>query len=130
MTKRFPLHIRFADVDMAGHVHNAVYLQYFESARIQYLSSSIPVDWSWKKVGIVLARNEVDYLKPIFLQDRIEADVTLIKVGDKSFDLEYAIVRHSKGAEEICARGKSVQVIFDFERLVPVGIPVEWGLEV
>lgn len=130
MTKRFPLQIRFSDVDMAGHVHNAVYLQYFESARIQYLSASIPVDWSWKKVGIVLARNEVDYLRPIFLQDRIEAEVTLCKVGDKSFDLEYAIIRHSKGEEEVCARGKSVQVCFNFEQMKTVSVPLEWGLKI
>ena len=31
---RVPIQIRFADVDMARHVHNAVYLHWFEAARM------------------------------------------------------------------------------------------------
>ena len=32
-----PLQVRFADVDMARHVHNAVYLHWFETGRMALL---------------------------------------------------------------------------------------------
>ena len=31
-----PITVAFRDLDMLGHVNNAVYLSYFESARIAY----------------------------------------------------------------------------------------------
>ncbi len=39
-----PIQIRFADVDMAHHVHNAVYLQWFELARMELLRRFIAPD--------------------------------------------------------------------------------------
>ena len=32
----YPIHIRFGDTDALGHVNNAVYMSYFESARLAY----------------------------------------------------------------------------------------------
>ena len=35
------IQIRFGDCDIAGHVHNAAYLHYFESARIQFFVTEL-----------------------------------------------------------------------------------------
>ena len=59
-----PIQIRFADVDMAGHVHNAVHLHWFETARMALQERFIPAEHDWREQGLILARNEVDYRMP------------------------------------------------------------------
>ena len=52
--------VRFSDIDAMGHVNNAIYLNYFEQARMSFFQESIGKEWDWKKDGIVLGRNEID----------------------------------------------------------------------
>jgi len=48
--------IRFSDIDSFGHVNNAVYLTYFEIARIGYWKEII--NWDWSNTGIILGRSD------------------------------------------------------------------------
>jgi len=121
-----PIQIRFADVDMAHHVHNAVYLHWFELARMELLRQFIAPDHDWKKQGLILARNEVDYRRPIHLRDRIEAECQAGRIGSKSFDLHYRILRLKDGREEVCAEGRSVMVCFDYSANRSVDILPAW----
>ena len=45
---RVPIDVRWRDLDPLGHVNNAVYLSYFEIARVRYaqalLPDALPVD--------------------------------------------------------------------------------------
>ena len=121
-----PLQIRFADLDMAHHVHNAVYLHWFELARMELLRTFIPRGHDWKKQGLILARNEVDYRLPVHLQDGVEAECWCSTIGTKSFDLSYAVRRVSGGRPEVCAEGRSVLVCFDYAEGRSMEIPSEW----
>lgn len=123
---RIPIQIRFADVDMAQHVHNAVYLHWFELARMELLRRFIPPGHDWKKAGLILARNEADYRRPIHLHDRIEAECRAGRIGTKSFDLHYRIMRVTKGETGICAEGRSVMVCFDYTTNSPIPVPAAW----
>lgn len=123
MTGKYPVEIRFSDVDMAGHVHNAAYFQYFEMSRIKFFYDKIAgKNWDWKKQSLVVAHNEIDYFKPIFLNDRIEVEVSIAEMGTKSFKLLYQVMR----GEEICAKGNTVMVCFDVEQQTSIAIPKEW----
>jgi len=121
-----PIQIRFADLDMAHHVHNAVYLHWFELARMELLRQFIPPGHDWKKLGLILARNEVDYRQTIHLHDRIVGHCHAGRIGTKSFDLHYRIVRVKEGQEELCAEGRSVMVCFDYAANGPIAVPQEW----
>ncbi|HRD53589.1 MAG TPA: thioesterase family protein [Flavobacteriales bacterium] len=121
-----PIQIRFADLDMAHHVHNAVYLHWFELSRMELLRRFIPSGHDWKQQGLILARNEVDYRLPIHLHDRIEGHCQAGRIGSKSFDLHYRIVREKEGKEEICAEGRSVMVCFDYAANGSIELPQEW----
>ena len=87
------LEIRFADIDMAGHVHNSKYLCYFEQGRIDFLSEMAGSDWDWRKKGLVLGRNEIDYISPIYLNDEICIVTKCDHVGIKSFTLSYELFK-------------------------------------
>jgi len=113
---------RFADFDMMGHVNNAVYFTYMEIARTKYWKHAI--SWDWEKTGVVIAQASLDYILPVFLKDQISMYVRTSRIGNTSFDLEYLLVKHVNGKEEVCAKGKSVCVAFDYAAKRPAAIPV------
>jgi acyl-CoA thioester hydrolase len=121
MTPYIP-EIRFADIDAMGHVNNAVYFSYYEQARIHFFAQLIGGGWDWKRQGILVARNETDYIRPVLFNDKVEIQCTCQHVGTKSFTISYEIKR----GEELCAKGSTVLVCFDYEKQVTIAIPAEW----
>ena len=121
-----PIQIRFADLDMAHHVHNAVYLHWFELARMALLRSFIPQGHDWKKQGLILARNEVDYRLPVHLHDQVEVECWSSAIGNKSFDLSYAVRRVNSDRPAVVAEGRSVLVCFDYAEGRTVEIVADW----
>jgi acyl-CoA thioester hydrolase len=109
-----PIQVRFRDLDALGHVNNAVYLTYLEVARTAYFSRLEP-DWVGKG-HFILARAEVDFLRPILLQDPVEVGVRVVRLGRSSFDMEYLVL----AAGEEAARGKTVQVWLEGGRPAPL----------
>ena len=120
------LKVRFSDCDMMQHVNNAIYLNYFEEARIHYFRNLLGVDWDWNKNGILLRKNELEYLKPVFLNDPVEIYCYLKHIGEKSFTLAYEV----KVNGEIRTTGVSVLVCYDstIHRSVPVSEKMREGL--
>jgi len=104
------IQVRFADCDIMGHVNNAVYLSYFEQARMHYFSQMVGDEWDWKKQGVILVKNEVEYLAPIFLHDVPVIKVFLDEIGTKSFTLSYEVLVNG----QLKSRGKSKLVSYDF----------------
>lgn len=116
---RVPVEVRFRDLDSLGHVNNAVYLTYFEVARIAYIARlglSDPV-----RPTMLLARIEVDYLRPVHLGEPVEIGLRTSVVGTKSFTLDCELTASGEPA----ARAKSVQVWFDPAQGRSVPIPDE-----
>ncbi|AMA75025.1 esterase [Thermus parvatiensis] len=101
---KVPVQVRFRDLDALGHVNNAVYLTYFEVARVAYFSR-LERDWVGRG-HFILARAEVDFLRPIHLEDPVEVGVRVVRIGRSSFDMEYRV--EVRGEE--AARGRTVQV--------------------
>jgi len=115
--------IRFSDLDFYGHVNNAIYLTYFEIARSNYWRDV--VKWDWNNNGIILARSEVTYLKPITRHDEIACYVRTTRIGNSSFDVMHVLVKVTEEGEEICTTGKTVCISYDYSIHKPVKIPAE-----
>jgi acyl-CoA thioester hydrolase len=120
------LEIRFADIDVAGHVNNAVYLSYFEQGRIQYFKEVIGDSWDWKKYGIIVARNEIDYLRPVLLHDEVYVTASFGEVGNKSFKMHMHIYKKTETQTIDCARGIVTVVCFDYEKQQTIPVPHVW----
>ena len=79
--------IRFADMDIMGHVNNANYLTYMESARIKYFNDVIGDKINWTKNGFILARAVVDFKAPVHLMDEeLIIYIKCSKICNKRFD--------------------------------------------
>jgi len=78
-----PLEVYYFDTDAGGVVHNIAYLRMVEIARTQLAAA---LGWSLEEMnrtGLVpvVARTEIDYLKPARLGDRltVTAELTLLE---------------------------------------------------
>ncbi|MFK8037999.1 MAG: acyl-CoA thioesterase [Crocinitomicaceae bacterium] len=117
------IQIRFSDCDMLSHVNNAVYLQYFETARIHFFNQELP-NWDWTKQGIILARNTIDYIKPVFLDDACEIEVYCTQIGNSSFTLAYNVKVCKNDKIILKSTGESILVCFDFLENKTIPIPL------
>jgi acyl-CoA thioester hydrolase len=127
-TYRFahPIEVRYGDLDPQGHLNNAKYLTYFEQARIQYLIhlGLFRPGQSFLEIGIILAEARVTFLKPVHFGQSVEVCVRVIRLGNKSFEMEY-LLRDRQTHEEL-ARGSSVQVTYDYHTAQTIPIPPTW----
>ena len=78
--KPVEIQIRFSDIDVMGHVNNATYLSYFEYTRMHYFEKLLGLKWEWKKHGILLVRNEIEYLNKITINE--SGDIIYYYKGD------------------------------------------------
>ena len=120
---RTTIQLRFSDLDLYGHVNNATYLTYFETARTHYWREVL--QWDWNINGIILARSEVNYIKPINRDDVIACYVRTTRIGNSSFDVMHVLVKVTDEGEEICTTGKTVCISYDYSVHKPVKIPAE-----
>ncbi|WP_336275897.1 thioesterase family protein [Nocardioides sp. B-3] len=107
----YPLHVRFSDVDVYGHVNNVKYFEYFRESRIpmmERLGRSLP------EAGfhVVVAQTDVDYKVPIlFRLEPYDVHSRITHVGTKSFTIESEI----RDGETLLSRARVVLVCFDSE---------------
>lgn len=125
-----PIQIRFKDIDVMGHVNNANHFTYLELARTQYFDDVVSDSINWKEEGIILAHLEIDYKKPILLQDNLFVYSRVSKLGSKSFEFEYHIVVENDDSIYIVASGKSVQVCFNYVSSKTIPVPDSWRAKV
>ncbi len=119
MMKPARIQVRFADLDVMGHVNNSVYLTYFEYARVYYFNQLLGTQWDWRTSGVLLVKNVVEYNRPVLLNDTPEIYLYLAHVGTKSFEFYYEL----KVNDEICTTGSSVMVCFDSATQRSIEIP-------
>ncbi|WP_439489236.1 acyl-CoA thioesterase [Algoriphagus sp.] len=117
-----PIQIRFSDIDGYLHVNNGLYFNYFEHARAEYLDKTC--NWNVMETGCVVGRIEIDYVRPIHLEDQIEALVRCTRVGNTSFDLEHFLVGKAKNGEQATfARCKCIMVTVDMNTMKTIPVP-------
>ena len=119
--------IRFADIDSFGHVNNAYYLTYFEIARTAYWSEILK--WDLNVIGIILAKAEITFIKPIMLNDELIAYVKTSRIGNKSFTIDYALATIKNGQEDICTTGRTVCITYNYEEKCSTLIPENYRLK-
>ena|SRR5215218_4478881 len=104
-----------------GHVNNAVFLTYIESARVAFLQQ-LGAATTLEDMSIIVARIEIDFRAPVGFGEEVEVAVRASRFGGKSFDLDYEL----RVGGRIVSEAKSVLVAYDYGTGEPVEIPHEW----
>ena len=121
------MRVRNFEVDWQGIVHNSIYLQYFETARIEYLRGIghvLDIASINRGSRVVLARNEVDYIFPARFDDLLEVGTKVSLVGTSSFIFEGVIRIH--GTDTLIAKNRAVHVWLDPGGGYPVPVPARF----
>jgi acyl-CoA thioester hydrolase len=114
--------VTFRDIDMFGHVNNAAYLTYIESARVAYYTALTGLT-DPREFGMTLASAKVDFLKPIFYGQTVRVYTRIGRVGNKSWTLEHEIRDAQTG--ELMATGSTVNVHYDYKSEQALPLPAE-----
>ncbi len=123
MSKQFTVQmdVRFADLDMYGHVNSTTFFTYMETARVKLFMDTFQ-ELTKKGILLVVVSAECNYKKEIFLNDKVFVTVSLDKLGNSSFDLTYDI---HNGDGKLFAVGKTTLVAIDAKQKAPIALPKE-----
>ena len=119
-----PVQIRFNDIDIAGHVYNGIYQEYFDLARLDYFRKVLGEALNWKKTGLVIVSIQTDFSVPLYLEDQVEIKSRVCVLGEKSLQMQQQVIKN--GNQETAATGKTVLVCYDMQNKKAVSIPHEW----
>ncbi|MFT4468674.1 acyl-CoA thioesterase [Arthrobacter sulfonylureivorans] len=133
---RFPIQLRFSDVDSYGHVNNVTYLEYLETARVllHQLRPELPAaaggqsGATLRELGgtdnrTLVGRQEIEYRVPLDLRtEPVHVRVWVTRIGNSSFDLGYAVVDEDRTGT-VHALGASTMVLAAAATGRPVPLP-------
>lgn len=103
--------VAWGEMDAFQHVNNTVYLRWFETARMEWLTKVAFTDSSG--AGPILARTEIDYRLPVVWPDTVEVALGVVATGTSSVTLGYRITSEKHGGG-VVAEGVTVIVRFDY----------------
>ena len=111
---------RWMDNDVYGHVNNALYYAFFDTAINEYLIAEGGLDITGAVVGFA-AESQCQYLRPLAFPGVIEIGLRVGKLGNSSVRYELAIFK--QGEPFASAAGYFVHVFVDRETQKPVPMP-------
>jgi acyl-CoA thioester hydrolase len=105
--------VAWGELDAYGHVNNANYLRWFETARFHYFElTGIIALHEMERKGPILARSEVDYLAPVGFPDELLVNMRISKIGNSSLISHNEVWSTRQG--RLCARSRHVIVMVDY----------------
>ncbi len=109
MAHHYACYVRWSDVDAYGHVNNVKYFEYFQEARIAFMTS-LAEDAFSSRGTFVVARQGVHYLRPLlFRREPYDIVSKVRRVGTSSYDLSAQIV----DGTTVLSRCSTTVVAFD-----------------
>ncbi len=118
--------VYYYDTDAGGVVHNVAYLRLIEAARTDLAEA---LGWTVKEMGEtgiapVIARTEIDYLRPARLGDVIRIEGRLTKLEKIRFHLHFDLFRDADSLKLAHCRQTMVTVNLATGR--PQAVPKAW----
>jgi acyl-CoA thioester hydrolase len=116
--------VRFGDLDAMRHLNNVAFLQFFESARIAYITTVVPShrptdpDDDW---GLIFAECHINYRSPAFFDEEIRTHVRPTQLRRSSVRIEFRMT--SEGDGRLLAEGWGALVGYDYAAGAAAALP-------
>ena len=113
--------VRYCETDQMGLVHHGSYINYFEEARIAWISNLGFSYSEMEKSGIILPVSKINviYLRPAYFDDDLLVSVELAELPTSRLIFNYTI----KKEEEVIVTGTTVLAFLNKETKKPVKCP-------
>ncbi|MCD6116637.1 acyl-CoA thioesterase [bacterium] len=112
------------DIDMNGHVHHSVYLDYFLAARFDQMGRCYKMSMDeFNKLGFTMfaRKYEIEYRGALAMGDVGVVKTWVIKIGKASVDVGFQI--ESRKDKTLAVKGAARFVMIDIRIKKPVPIP-------
>lgn len=121
---RYPISVRYGDLDPQWHVNNSKFLTYIETTRLHYLLELGLFDGrSFNDLPFIVADVHVKYLLPIMPTDEVLVTMGITRIGTKSVVMEYEV--WSADETRLFATAETVMVAYDYHTKASVPISAE-----
>ncbi len=115
------LNLRWRDINEFDHINDAVYLNYLEECRLDYLDQACELDPSL--FGALLSKAQIEYRQPLGYKDKPFIYTRCSKVNGESFDLEYVITREEADDIEVIAKATTEIRLYDIKNKQQLSLP-------
>ena len=119
-----PIQIRMSDLDPFAHVNNGSQAHFFDVGRSAYLEHIMQEKIDWGTLTMVLVHLEMDFMKPILIQDRVVCETSVYHVGNKSVKMMQSL--RDLNTNEIKTLSKSVLAGYDRATFRSIEIPQKY----
>jgi acyl-CoA thioester hydrolase len=117
-----PVTVRWGDLDSFGHVNNAKYFTYCESARMSYFAAIRLRESSEAAThGPALAAANLNFRRQVHWPAELDVRTRVSEIGRTSFKMEYEIVH--RDSQERVADGAGIVVWVDYATGRPIPLP-------
>lgn len=108
---RWPLRIQFVDTDASGRIHYTALMRHFETAEAEFFRHlGHPYNHiEDREVSLPRVHVEADYIAALTYDDKVEVEVAVERVGEKSYTLCFRVWL----GEALAAKGKLVIACMD-----------------
>jgi len=123
-THKTTLTVRFHEVDMLGVCNNAVYINFFETARLEYIKTAglMPEKGIFSDGKIFfMVRNEINYRSHAYYDDVLHVYSRISYIKNSSFGYDHLIAKQKTG--EVIVDGKGVVVYVDPKTRKSISLP-------
>lgn len=118
---KLPLRLDWSEMDLFGHINNVSYFKYMQASRVNY----------WEAIGLtklhhdmnlgpILASTSCNFIKPLFYPGNIIIEASIGFIKNTSFGISHRILND---ANEVCATGEDVIVLYDFNKNEKLRMP-------
>jgi acyl-CoA thioester hydrolase len=121
-----PIHIRYSETDMSGHLNNVSHIIYFEQGRVEYfdkLEFGTKVLHPDAELMVVTADIACHYHSEAFFRETLKLGVRVARMGNSSMDIEYCLVAEKEN--RLVATGRGTIVLIDKKTRKSAPIPAE-----
>jgi len=107
------IQVRFSDTDLIGHLNNASYATYAETARLEFFNA-LKINLS----KMILANLSIDFRYQAKFDQPMVVETGVLAIGNSSIKLYQKMFSNHKLAAEVT----SVVVCFDYEENQPITV--------
>ena len=110
---KYTVTVRFHEVDMLGVCNNAVFINFFETARLEYIKAAglMPEKGIFSDGKLFfMVRNEINYLGHAYYDDMLDVYSKISYIKNSSFGYDHLIVKQKTGEAIVDGKGVVVYV--------------------
>jgi acyl-CoA thioester hydrolase len=119
---RLVLPVQWGEMDSYGHVNNAVYFRWFESARMEYFAR---LGWPELEretgVGPILHSTRARFRAPLEWPDEVEVSTRVTGVEADRFTMLYEV--RSRRLDRLACEGSGLVVAYDYRAGAKAALP-------